>query len=98
MTNELTTSTANCGCTDFTVSRRRFLAAAAAGAAGGVAASIFGDAFREVAYGAVPGGNVLVVLSLRGGADGLSMVVPRGPDHARLAEYRPGIVVPEPPR
>ncbi len=94
MTNELTTSTANCGCTDFTVSRRRFLAAAAAGAAGGVAASIFGDAFREVAYGAVPGGNVLVVLSLRGGADGLSMVVPRGPDHARLAEYRPGIVVP----
>ena len=59
-----------------------------------MAASIFGDAFREVAYGAVPGGNVLVVLSLRGGADGLSMVVPRGPDHARLAEYRPGIVVP----
>ena len=36
-----------------------------------------------------------MVLSLRGGSDGLSIVVPRGIDHDRLASYRPNIVVPE---
>ncbi len=92
MTN---TPTASCGCPDFTVSRRRLLATTAAGAGVLAGASVFGDAFRQVAYGAEPGGNVVVVLSLRGGADGLSMVVPRGADHDLLAGYRPGIVVPE---
>jgi uncharacterized protein (DUF1501 family) len=60
-----------CGCSDFALSRRRLLMTAAAGS--GIAGlSVFGDAFRQVAYGAAPGGNVVVVLSLRGGADGLS--------------------------
>ena len=70
-----------CGCPDFTLSRRRFLATTAAAAGVMTGAQMFGDAFRQVAYGAAPGGNVVVVLSLRGGADGLSMVVPRGADH-----------------
>ncbi|CUR60373.1 conserved hypothetical protein [metagenome] len=87
----------SCGCPDFATSRRRFLAAAAAGGVGMAGASLFGEAFRQVTYGGTPGdgGNVLVVMSLRGGADGLSMVVPRGADHDTLAGYRQGIVVPE---
>src|SRR5262245_54046503 len=84
-----------CGCPDFTLSRRRFLATAAAGTGVMAAGPVFGDAWRQVAYGAEPGGNVVVVLSLRGGSDGLSMVVPRGADHDLLAAARPGIVVPE---
>lgn len=88
-------SSRSCGCPDFALSRRRLLGTGLA--AGGALAStqLFGDAFRQVAYGAEPGGNVVVVLSLRGGADGLSIVVPRGADHDRLASYRQGIVVPE---
>ena len=50
--------------------------AATGGAA--VATTMFGDAFRQTSFGATPGGNVLVVLSLRGGIDGLGMVVPHG--------------------
>jgi uncharacterized protein (DUF1501 family) len=84
-----------CGCPYFTLTRRRFLAAAAAGTGAVAAGTLFGDAFRQVTYGAEPGGNVVVVLSLRGGADGLSMVVPRlAADHDRLRTLRPGIVVP----
>jgi len=42
-----------------------------------VVSSMIGDAYRQVAYGATPADpGVLVVLSLRGGADGLSLVVP----------------------
>jgi uncharacterized protein (DUF1501 family) len=99
MSEEPTTMTEQtgqaCGCPDFTLSRRRFLATAAAGAGALSAGQLFGDAFRQVAYGAETGGNVVVVLSLRGGADGLSMVVPRGADHDLLAAARPRIVVPE---
>ncbi|MGD9960648.1 DUF1501 domain-containing protein [Nocardioides sp.] len=86
-----------CGCPEFSTSRRSFLAAAAAGGVGMAGASLFGEAFRQVTYGGTPGegGNVLVVMSLRGGSDGLSMVVPRGADHALLSGYREGIVVPE---
>ena len=86
---------AACGCPDFSLSRRRLLATAAAGTGVMTAGQLFGDAWRQVAYGAEPGGNVVVVLSLRGGSDGLSMVVPRGADHDLLAAARPGIVVPE---
>jgi uncharacterized protein (DUF1501 family) len=90
--------TKNCGCPDFTrtrVSRRRLLGTAAAGAGALVGAQMVGDAFMQVAYGGTPGGNVVVVMSLRGGADGLSMVVPRGVDHDHLADWRPTIFVPE---
>ncbi len=94
----MTTDSTGCGCPDFartTLSRRRFLAGAAAGAGALTAGSLFGDAHRQVAYGAAPGGNVVVVLSLRGGCDGLSLVVPRGAtDHDRLRALRPRIVVP----
>jgi uncharacterized protein (DUF1501 family) len=87
-----------CGCPDFTrsrLSRRRLLGTAAAGAGALVGAQMVGDAFLQVAYGGEPGGNVVVVLSMRGGSDGLSLVVPRGVDHDHLAAYRPNIVVPE---
>jgi uncharacterized protein (DUF1501 family) len=90
--------TSACGCPDFArsrLSRRRLLGTAAAGAGALVGAQLVGDAFLQVAYGGEPGGNVVVVLSLRGGADGLSMVVPRGIDHDHLTGWRPSIVVPE---
>ena len=60
------------------LSRRRFLQGVAATSAGAVTSSMFGDALRQTAYGATTGGNVLVVISLRGGVDGLGMVVPHG--------------------
>jgi uncharacterized protein (DUF1501 family) len=68
-----------CGCTDFTASRRRFLAGLGATAGTAVIGGLVGDAFQQVAFGATESNpNVMVVLSLRGGADGLSMVVPHG--------------------
>jgi uncharacterized protein (DUF1501 family) len=77
-------------CADFRTSRRRVLAGMGAVAGAAVASSMIGGAFREVAYGATDANpNVLVVLSLRGGADGLSLVVPHA-DPAYL-EARPGI-------
>lgn len=86
--------TQNCHCPEFALSRRRLLAGAVAGALGVTVADVIGDAHRQLAFGAPPGGNVLVVLSLRGGADGLSLVVPRGPDHDLLAAARPGLHIP----
>jgi len=67
-----------CACADFRASRRTFLrGAAVAGAA--MATTTMGDVFTQTAYGATAANpNVLVVLSLRGGADGLSIVVPHG--------------------
>jgi len=74
-----------CGCPDFELSRRSFLGGVAAATGVLTAGSLFGDAFRQVSYGAAPGGNVLVVLSFRGGSDGLSIVIPkRGADQAVL--------------
>ncbi len=74
------------------LSRRRFLQGVAGAGAGLVATSVFGDALRQTAYGATADGNVLVVLSLRGGVDGLGMVVPHG-DPAYYSA-RPTIAVP----
>jgi uncharacterized protein (DUF1501 family) len=53
---------------------------------------MFGDTFRQVALADTPETNVLVVLSMRGGADSLSIVVP----HADPGYYvaRPNIAVP----
>jgi uncharacterized protein (DUF1501 family) len=88
----------DCGCPDFTrsrLSRRRLLGTAAVGAGALVGTQMVGDAFLQVAYGGEPGSNVVVVLSMRGGSDGLSLVVPRGVDHDHLAAWRPNIVVPE---
>src|SRR5918998_2908778 len=78
-------------CDDFVVSRRRFLAGTTA-LLGGVAVSgMVGDIFTQTAYGA-PGSNTLVMLSLRGGSDGLSLIVPHG--DAAYAAARPTIAVP----
>ncbi len=85
-----------CGCPELRLGRRGFLAAAAAGTALAAGGSLFGQAHRQVSFAAGTGGNVLVVLSLRGGADGLSLVVPRLPDDRDvLRRLRPGIAVPE---
>lgn len=85
----------NCGCPDYTLSRRRMLAGVAAGAGALAGASVFGDAYRQVAYGIGDQSNVVVVLSLRGGSDGLSIVVPtNAADQIILETLRPDLVVP----
>lgn len=81
----------DCGCQDCSLSRRSLLKAAGAVSAAGVVTSMFGDVMSSTVFGATQG-NVLVVVSLRGGADGLSMVVP----HAEQAYYqaRPTTAIP----
>jgi uncharacterized protein (DUF1501 family) len=84
-----------CSCSEYsaaTSSRRSFMRTALAVTGGTVASSVFGDTFRQAAYGQLAGGNVLVVLSLRGGADGMSLVVPHGDPH--YAAQRPHIKIP----
>lgn len=83
------------GCAEFeraaTVSRRRFLQGVAATSAGAVATTMFGDAVRQTAFAATRGGNVLVVISLRGGIDGLGVVVPHGDPAYYAARPRIGV-------
>ena len=88
---------AACGCPHEQpagLSRRRLLGAAGAAAALGVVGGLVGDtastrlAFAGTAYT----GDVLLVLSLRGGFDGLSAVVPAADPH--YVGVRPGIGVP----
>ena len=80
--------TEKCGCT---ISRRKLLAAGAAGVFAGLVGEQLATqlAFASPAYS----GDVFVLLSLRGGFDGLSAVVPAG-DPAYYAA-RPGISVPK---
>jgi uncharacterized protein (DUF1501 family) len=73
------------------LSRRRFLQGAAGAGAGAVVTTMFGDALRQTAFADTSGGNVLVVLSLRGGVDGLGMVVPHGDPGYYLARPRIGV-------
>lgn len=77
-------------CADYGVSRRTVLKSAGLIGMAGVSTAMFGDVLTSTAYGATTG-NILVVLSLRGGADGMSMMVP----HAESAYYsaRPSIAV-----
>ncbi len=92
------TSEQTCSCPDYAASassRRSFLRNAAAVTGGAVATAVFGETFRQAAYGQLAGGNVMVVLSLRGGADGLSMVVPHGDQH--YYAQRPHIAIPKRP-
>lgn len=72
----------DCGCDDYGLGRRSLLKAAGLAAMAGVTTSMFGDVLTSTVFGATEG-NILVVLSLRGGADGLSMIVP----HAETAYY-----------
>ena len=73
------------------MTRRSFLKRA--GAAGLVAGIAHETAFSQLAFGAGPfTGDVLVVLSLRGGFDGLQAIVPAAdPDYAT---WRPGVGIP----
>jgi uncharacterized protein (DUF1501 family) len=84
----------SCGCDDdrrTTLSRRRLMAAGAAGAFAGL---IGEQLSTQLAFAAGPHtGDVLVLLSLRGGFDGLSAIVPAG-DPAYY-KARPGIGVPK---
>lgn len=104
MTNTTTdpiSSPASCGCPEYTsLSRRAFVGSAVL--AGG--AMSLGGSTRAYAVNASaslsPTGAVLVVLSLRGAADGLSLVVPHGDPvyyaaRPRLAVPHTSLLVPD---
>lgn len=85
-----------CGCPVMPkISRRSFLKAA--GATGVVAGLASEGMFTRLAFGATPYvGDVLVVLSLRGGMDSLQAVVPATAEqHGHYASWRPNIAVPQ---
>lgn len=87
-----TSTEADCGCPDFTLSRRRLLSGLLGVTAAGATTRLIGDVFTQVSYGApATNPNVLVVLSLRGGADGLSVVVPHGDPAYAAARPRLGV-------
>ena len=81
-------------CAEFAaLSRRGFLRTAALGGAALSTSTAFGTAFVETSYAAPrPASSVLVVLSMRGAVDGMSLVVPHG-DPAYYAA-RPRIAIP----
>lgn len=81
-------------CEEYTgASRRGFLKGLTALAGAAVVTAVDGEVFRQTSYAATgTADSVLVVLSMRGGADGLSLVVPHG-DPAYYAA-RPRIAVP----
>ncbi|HYI60137.1 MAG TPA: twin-arginine translocation signal domain-containing protein, partial [Microlunatus sp.] len=68
-------------CRDFTrasLSRRSLLQGAAAVGGGMAVTQMFGEAMMQTSFAGTPGGNTMVVISLRGGVDGLGVVVPHG--------------------
>lgn len=74
-------------------SRRSFLKGLGVLAGGGVVSSMQGTVFRQTAFAATGHADkVLVVLSQRGGADGMSLVVPYGDNG--YAAARPTIAIP----
>ena len=80
-------------CDEFAGASRRGFLRGALGAAAGAACPPFGDVFTSTAYAATgTAESVMVVLSLRGAVDGMSLVVP----HADPVYYsaRPRIAVP----
>jgi uncharacterized protein (DUF1501 family) len=97
-------ATRSCGCPDYdearlALTRRGFLGGAAlAGGAialgpslGGSGPRAYAVTGRTAANLAAPGGSVLVLLSLRGAADGLSLVVPHADPNYYAARPRIGI-------
>jgi uncharacterized protein (DUF1501 family) len=93
---DATTLPQPCGCPAMPeLSRRSFLKAA--GAAGIVAGLASEGAFTRLAFGATPYvGDVLVVLSLRGGMDSLQAVVPAtAQQYGHYTTWRPNIAVPQ---
>lgn len=97
-------TTRSCGCPDYdearlSLSRRQLVGTALAGGAVALGPSLAGTGPQAYAVTgrtaktlAAPGGSVLVLLSLRGAADGLSLVVP----HADPVYYaaRPRLAIP----
>ena len=75
------------------MSRRGLLRGVLATGAGAGAAATFGSAFVQTSYAATRSApSVLVVLSMRGAVDGMSLVVPHG--DPRYYTARPQIAVP----
>ncbi len=105
MTPDVDPASRSCGCPDFDeartlLSRRALLGTALAGGAVALGPGFSGTGPRAYAVTnrtatrlAAPTGSVLVLLSLRGAADGLSLVVPHG-DPAYYAA-RPRIGIPQ---
>ena len=103
MTPDPTATARTCGCTDYDeartrLSRRAVLGTALAGGAivlgptpGGSGPRAYAAPHRTAARLAGPTGSVLVVLSLRGAADGLSLVVPHGDPAYYTARPRIGV-------
>ncbi|MDP9318153.1 MAG: DUF1501 domain-containing protein [Actinomycetota bacterium] len=83
------------GCEEYhrsLTSRRSFLKGLGVVSAGGVMATMHGTVFTQTAFAASgQATNVLVVLSQRGGADGMSLVVPYGDPAYYLARQTIGI-------
>ncbi len=67
-----------CGCRDFSVTRRSLLRTAAAVGGGVAVTQMFGESMMQTSFAGTRGGNTMVVISLRGGVDGLGVVVPHG--------------------
>lgn len=90
------TGTGACGCPEYAALSRRGLLRStlvAGGIAGASVGTLFGSAFMETSYAATRSApRVLVVLSMRGAVDGMSLVVPHG--DPVYAEARPRIAVP----
>jgi uncharacterized protein (DUF1501 family) len=84
------------GCEEYNrslASRRSFLKGLGVVAASGVVSTMHGTVFRQTAFASTGSAdNVMVVLSLRGGVDGMSLVVPHGDKW--YAKVRPTIAVP----
>jgi uncharacterized protein (DUF1501 family) len=92
--NPAAPATKPCGCPDLerAITRRSFLKRSAT--AGVVAGLAMDTLFAQLAFASTPyDGDVLVVLSLRGGMDGLNVIVPASdPDYVAL---RPHIGIPQ---
>jgi uncharacterized protein (DUF1501 family) len=71
-------ATDSCGCPDFSMSRRSLLKTAGAVGGGMAMTQMFGEAMMQASFGGTTGGNTMVVISLRGGIDGMGLVVPHG--------------------
>src|SRR6187431_1300812 len=74
------------------VGRRGLLRGLAAVGGAATVTAVHGTAFTSTAYAATPVARVMVLVSMRGACDGLSLVVPHG-DPAYYAA-RPSIQVP----
>jgi uncharacterized protein (DUF1501 family) len=74
------------------MSRRSLLKTGAALGGGFAVTQMFGEAMMQASFGGIRGASTLVVISLRGGIDGLGVVVPHG-DPGYYAS-RPSTAVP----